>query len=78
MLHLKSSHHFHLPHMVSQRPTLSAVRSEDDELIQDIEQSAEQPWELVEVPDVEQLDQFWTGVEDDLKKDPSWFSFSND
>ncbi len=65
--------------MTSVRPlTLSAVCSEDDELIQDIEQSTEQPWELVEVPDVQQLDQFWTGVEDDLKKDPEWFTFAED
>ncbi len=79
MLHLKHAHHFHLPHMTSVRhPQLSTVTSERDELIQDIEQSVEQPWELVDTPDVQQLDQFWNGVEDDLKHDPTWFTFTNE
>lgn len=79
MLHLKHSHHFHLPHMTSVRPLqLSTVVSEHDELIEDIEKSTEQPWELVDTPDAQGLDTFWSGVESDLKKDPSWFTFTED
>ena len=33
---------------------------------------------LDNTPDVAGLDEFWTHVEEDLKKDPEWFSFSND
>lgn len=59
-------------------PQLSPVATEHDELIEDIEKSTEQPWELVDTPDVQSLDVFWNGVEDDLKHDPTWFSFNND
>lgn len=80
MLHLNHSHHLHLPHMASLRSpmALSPVVSEPDELIQDIEQSVEKPWELVDMPDVQGIDQFWTGVEQDIAKDPEWFSFAED
>ena len=57
---------------------LSPVVSEPDELIQDIEQSVEKPWDLVDMPDVQGIDQFWTGVEQDIAKDPEWFTFAND
>ncbi len=79
MLHLNHSFNFHLPHFTSSKELqLSPIVSEDDELIQDIEQSAGQTWELVDAPDVQGLTQFWTGVEDDLRGDPTWFAFSND
>ncbi len=26
----------------------------------------------------EELDKFWTGVVEDIKKDPKWFDFSNE
>lgn len=80
MLHLNHSHHLHLPRMASLRSpmALSPVVSEPDELIQDIEQSVEKPWELVDMPDVQGIDQFWTGVEQDIAKDPEWFTFAND
>lgn len=79
MLHLKHSYHFHLPKMTAPRPLeLSPVVSEDDELIQEIEASTMQPWELVETPDVQGIDQFWNGVSEDLQKDPTWFSFADD
>lgn len=65
--------------MSSARPLeLSPVVSEDDELIQEIEASVEQPWELVETPDVQGIDQFWNGVREDLQNDPTWFSFAED
>jgi len=35
-------------------------------------------WTLEKTPDTTKLDEFWTSVQEDLKKDPSWFSFDND
>ena len=79
MLHINHSFNFHLPHMTSLRPLeLSPIVSEEDELIQDIERSVEQPWELVETPDADGINQFWSGVEDDLRNDPTWFNFANE
>ena len=79
MLHLKS-HHFSLPRFSppSQKLALSPVSTEEDELIQAIESSHEEQWELEPTPDARQLDQFWSGVEQDLKQDPTWFSFAED
>lgn len=79
MLHLKHAHHFHLPHFtVSRTPVLSPVLSEHDELIEDIEKSSGEAWELADTPDVQGLDTFWNGVQDDLRHDPQWFSFAED
>lgn len=62
----------------SRRLKLSAVHHEDDELIAAIERDRTgEVWTLDKTPDVTGLDEFWTGVEEDLKKDPDWFSFSN-
>ena len=77
MLHLKthkfSHHHSNSPAGLH----LSPVPSDDDELIQAIEADTD-VWQLEAVPDTNALDQFWTGVEDDLKHDPSWFTFASD
>lgn len=79
MLHIKHAYHLHLPHMTASRaPQLSPILSEHDELIQDIEQSIGEPWELADTPDVQGLDSFWSGVQDDLRHDPQWFSFAED
>lgn len=79
MLHLKHAHNFHLPHFTVTRPLeLSPVCSEQDELIEDIEQSSGDVWELADMPDVEGLGAFWNGVEDDLRDDPQWFSFAEE
>jgi hypothetical protein len=57
---------------------LSAVAHEDDELITAIEHDHDdEVWTLEKTPDVARLDEFWTGVEEDLKKDPEWFSFED-
>lgn len=78
MLHLKS-HHFSLQHTSGSHPLrLSPVASEDDELIQAIEASHEEIWRLDPTPDSRSLAEFWSGVEDDISKDPEWFSFATD
>lgn len=80
---LKITHGFHLPvphqsHSTA-RVTLSPVASDSDELIEAIEYDHhDSSWTLDRTPDVRQLDEFWTHVEDDLKKDPTWFDFAED
>ena len=81
MLRFKHSSHFHLPFArhSTRRIALSAETSEKDELIQVIEEAHDgEQWQLSPVPDVAQLDEFWTGVEDDLKADPTWIDFSDE
>lgn len=81
MLKLNRSHNFSIsfPAHSGHKLAFSPVRSERDELIQAIEASrGEARWQLTSVPDVRQLDEFWTGVAEDLRKDPSWFSFADD
>lgn len=75
------SHHFGLPHTKhsAHKLELSPVVSENDELIQAIEtEQAADNWQLSSTPDVQELEQFWTGVTDDLEKDPEWFKFAED
>lgn len=81
MLTLHHAHHLPLPHLQhsTSRLTLSPVSSDGDELIESLEQErADDTIQLESTPDVVQLDEFWTGVQDDLKKDPSWFDFAED
>lgn len=81
MLKLHHSHHFELPHLThsAHRLELSPVVSERDELIEAIEAEHDaDTFELENTPDVRQLDEFWTGVTEDLEKDPDWFKFSDD
>jgi len=79
---LKIHHNVSLHSPFSQsarRVQLSAVAHEDDELITAIEHDHEDDvWTLDKTPDTTKLDEFWTSVQEDLKKDPSWFSFNND
>jgi hypothetical protein len=77
---LKLHHHKFLSSLSqsSHRPRLSATRHEDDELIAAIEREHDgEVFTLDKTPDVVGLEEFWTGVEADLQKDPSWYSFSN-
>ena len=78
MLHLKTHYVSHSHTRISGSPTLSPVVSEDDELIQAIEADTEEAWQLEATPDTRALDQFWSGVEEDLTNDPQWFSFATD
>ena len=75
MLHLKSHK---LRSTYSRGIHLSPVVDEDDELIQAIADSHEERWQLEPVPDSRSLTDFWSGVEEDLAKDPNWFRFNDD
>lgn len=78
---LKLRHNFSFSSLFGQpsrRLRLSTVRHEDDELITAIERErSEDVLTLDATPDVRKLDEFWDGVENDLKKDPDWFNFDN-
>ena len=77
---LKIHHNFSLfspLNQSSRRVRLGTVAHEDDELITAIEHGSDEVWTLDKSPDVAKLDEFWSGVEEDLKKDPDWFSFDN-
>jgi hypothetical protein len=76
-------HHSFIPHLPalthgSHALQLSPVTSDNDELIQAIEdEHRKDSWQL-DATDAEGLVEFWAGVEEDLKKDPEWFSFADD
>ena len=59
----------------------TVANDDDDELITAINGDPVQhddAWTLEETPNTQQLDSFWSGVEKDLEKDPTWFSFDED
>ena len=54
---------------------------ENDELGRDIAQDSlnhDNGWRLEEYPDEEELEAFWSNVQDDVANDPKWFTFAND
>lgn len=73
-------HHFKLLTPQSAQPlAFQPVQSEDDELIEAIESADDDGTITLDpVPDVQQLDSFWSGVEEDLQRDPGWFDFTDD
>ena len=79
---LKIHHQVHLPiphmHHSSQKVVFSPAHADNDELIQAIEHDAQnEQWQLTDT-DGESLTSFWNGVEQDIAKDPEWFSFAED
>lgn len=81
MLKLHHNYHLPVPHVMhsTRKLVLSPAQPEDDELIMAIDQArADDNWTLDNTPDVASLDDFWSHVEEDLKKDPGWFSFTED
>lgn len=84
MLHLKKRHKLHLPKITHHKMVLSPVLidddSETDELLTSIKNDPithDDRWTL-DNADGGQLEDFWQGVEDDLKKDPLWYSFDDE
>lgn len=64
------------------RPTLAPVvlpaGDENDELLIAIREERQDPdknWQLTDVPDVPELESFWSRVHTDLRNDPDWYSF---
>lgn len=83
MLKIKKSFSLHLPHLqlTSTQPMeLSAVLDDGDELSQAMKADPDDHddnWVLTDRPDESELDAFWTTVEDDVRKDPKWFTFDD-
>ena len=82
MLQLKKHQIYHfLPQVGVKSLRFSPVVSDDDELIQEIDQqnqANDDNWTLDSMPDVNGVEQFWTDVQTDLHKDPDWYTFSDD
>lgn len=77
MLHIPK--HLHLPRIEhSHQLALSPVENDNDELLRDIENGHEEPWQLDPAPDATELGEFWDGVQRDLHEDPTWFDFADD
>lgn len=57
---------------------LSLAPDEDDELIQGSNSTADDTITLTNDPDVVAIDTFWSGVQQDLKSDPTWYDFAED
>lgn len=60
---------------------LSPVVSENDELIHEIETSAarhDDQWNLTAGPDTAELDTFWNHVQEDVRRDPTWHTFTDE
>ncbi len=58
---------------------LSAVPDEEDELIQAINNTtSDDTIVLSNDPDVMAIDTYWSGVQKDLKSDPTWTNFAEE
>jgi hypothetical protein len=82
MLEMKHKHDFHLPHFeLPRQMELSPVPiANNDELTRAIDNDPvehDDVWELDERPDTGELTDYWQSVEDDIRKDPEWFTFSD-
>lgn len=82
MLALKKHFNLSLPISLtaSQHLRLSPVVDEPDELIEDINSQSvthDDTWALTPTPDTEELDKFWTGVEQDITHDPDWIDMNS-
>lgn len=60
------------------RPELSRVADDSDELIHAIQLERENDTIELENTTAQQLGRYWSGVEEDLKKDPSWYDFADE
>ena len=81
MLKLKRS--LRLPSLRISRSVVAfgPVQSEDDELLQAIQEDAERredTWQLTPVPDTVELESYWNNVVDDIRADPTWQSMHAD
>ncbi len=83
MLKIPKTFSVSLPHFqTTPHPmNLSPVTIDDDELSQAVVADPDEHdnnWQLNERPDEVALEAFWNQVDDDVKKDPTWFTFDNE
>jgi len=79
-LHKHIKHHIFKFFAPAHQLQFSPVSADNDELTQAIEadyKSTDRNWHLEPHPDVRQLDEFWTQVQQDLHADPTWHRFSD-
>lgn len=73
---LKLKHHLFTGHTMASVPVaLSDPASDDDELIQAIDNAADDHddnWQLSPTPDTNKLESFWEHVVEDIHADPEW------
>lgn len=83
MLKIKKSLSLSLPSLgvnASKPMQLSPISSDEDELVRAVDADPDDHddnWELNDRPDTAELEQFWTSVEEDVRKDPTWFTFDD-
>ncbi len=83
MLKIPKTFSLSVPHLeTAQHPmVLSPVTIDDDELSQAVAADPDEHdnnWQLNERPDEVALEAFWSQVDEDVKKDPTWFTFDNE
>ncbi|MEO5691279.1 MAG: hypothetical protein ABIQ64_03785 [Candidatus Saccharimonadales bacterium] len=83
MLKIPKTISISLPHFknVAHPMQLSPVTIDNDELTRAVAADPDEHdnnWELNERPDEVQLEAFWSQVDDDVKKDPTWFTFDSE
>lgn len=84
MLKLKHTYHLDFPHITFTMPhsmSLTDVPTDDDELARAIVDDPidhDDNWQLTDRPDTEELEQYWTTVEDEIKSDPEWVDFAKE
>lgn len=83
MLKIKNNHKMPLsvPMIGTRRLAMSPIVSEDDELIEAIDNSvrnSDDNWTLDATPDTDELSRYWKAVEDDIENDPEWIKFDDD
>jgi hypothetical protein len=88
MLKIENKNILDFPHLIEQIPLpsfhhmeFSLVRDDGDELTQAIERDVEEHdnnWELVEHPNPDELENFWTTVTNEVRNDPDWNFASDD
>ena len=82
MLTIERKPYLKLPTITVLTPMeFSPVVDDDDELTLAIAQDSadrDNTWTLEETPDTGALHTFWSEVEEDVRSDPKWFSFSEE
>ena len=84
MLKLKRSYHLDFSGLALSLPRtmhLSNVPADEDELAQAITRDPvdhDDNWQLTDRPDTDELEQYWTTVEEEIKSDPEWIDFAKE
>ena len=83
MLEIKPKLKFKIPDsFLASSPAMKFASVVDDEgLTEAITEDADihdDNWRLTEHPDTDELERYWTKIQQDVKNDPEWFVFTDD